>query len=99
MTVSIRVYVPKATPAKCKQNVCAYFTDKFGGCTTFNGRGKWRNPQTQEIISEPVEIIEVVCDPEKPATIAKNAAKIVKSNSNEDSVMWDIQPMETMGME
>jgi hypothetical protein len=48
---------------------------------------------------ENVTVYESVSDTNEPATIAKRCANIVKNNSNEDAVMWEIRPVGVMGME
>jgi hypothetical protein len=97
-TQAIRVYVPVNAPTDSHQDVKSYFSQRFGGYTEYSVNGGWESDSGQ-CIQEPVKIYECVADTNEPVTVAKRLAQMVKAQSDEDAVMWEIRPVTVMGME
>ena len=111
-TNAVRVYVPDALAEELHNRVRWYMSVRFGGVTSYGGRGSWipddardgAMPDTREarrdrMVSEQVTIYESVTDSNTPATTAKRCARMVKSESSEDSVMWEVRSVGTVRFE
>ena len=111
-TNAVRIYVPDALEEQLHDRVRWYLAVRFGGVTSYDGEGSWipddvrdaPTPDTREerrdrMVSEQVTIYESVTDSNQPATTAKHAARMVKSESDEDSVMWEVRPVGTVRFE
>ena len=97
MTVAMRVYVPSDAPAHVRTTVEQQLTSKHGGATTYDARGSWSDDD--RIVTDDMTVIESVADATQPATDLKRLARYVRDETNEDAVMWDIRPVETVGFE
>jgi len=111
-TNAVRVYVPDAVDNDIHGRVRWYLSVRFGGVTSYGGKGSWipddardgpmpdsREARKDRMISEPVTVYESVTDSNTPATTAKRCARIVKSETDEDSVMWEVRPVGTVRFE
>lgn len=111
-TNAIRVYVPDNVESDIHDRTKWYLAARCGGFTAYDSVGGWiperesagsmpesRAERFERLNQESVTVYESVSDTNEPATIAKRCANIVKNNSNEDAVMWEIRPVGVMGME
>lgn len=110
-THSIRVYVPDNVADSVHDRIKWYLSARLGGFTAYEGTGGWipdseragdmpesRAERFERMCQEPVTVYESVTDSNQPATVAKRCAQMVKSESNEDAVMYDIRPVAMKGM-
>jgi len=111
-TNAVRVYVPNAVSGGIHDRVRWYLSVRFDGVTSYDGEGSWipeserekstpdsRDDRKDRMVSEEVTVYESVTDSNQPATTAKRAARMVKSESDEDSVMWEVRQVGTVGFE
>lgn len=74
-----------------------YLANVATGTTTLKGQGTWQNP-SGTFESEDSVVVQATIRPkdlekgETPRDIAKGAAKAVKQESEQDSVMWQVTP-------
>lgn len=95
MTVAIRVYVPANAEPHVRATVEQQLSMKHGGATTFDARGSWVNDDDR-LETDDMLVIESVADSHDG--IAERLATYVKSQTNEDAVMWEVRPVNEMGM-
>ena len=111
-TNAVRIYVPDALAEQLHDRVRWYLSVRFDGVTSYDGKGSWipdeerdkptpnsREARKDRMVSEQVTVYESVTDSNQPATTAKRCARMVKSESDEDSVMWEVRPVGTVGFE
>jgi hypothetical protein len=109
---AVRVYVPDAVDDDIHARVRWYLSVRFGGVTSYDGRGSWipdserdkPTPDTREerrarMCTEDTTVYESVTDSNQPATTAKRAARMVKQLSDESAVLWEVRPVAATGME
>ena len=111
-TNAVRMYVPDALAEQLHDRVRWYLSVRFDGVTSYDGKGSWipddvrdeptpdsRQARRDRMVSEQVTVYESVTDSNQPATTAKRCARMVKSESDEDSVMWEVRPVAAVRFE
>lgn len=92
MTEKVMLYVP--TKPEDSKDVIRYvekrLSNEYGGVTTVKGKGKWVN-EDNKLISDNVKVIKSVGEIDKE--IVESLAKFVKKELNEDTVMYEINPV------
>lgn len=91
-TEKVVLYVPQDVENDLANTVRRRLADEYGGFTEKTAKGGWVNPDTGELVTESVRLIETVADGGKDAkTFAKSTARWLQEKSGEHTVMWETQ--------
>ncbi len=71
--------------------VCETLSREFGGATTYDGNGYYRNG-LGVLVLEPVTIVETITE-EEPTDILRNIADYVKLTLRQECVLFSVQPI------
>jgi hypothetical protein len=92
MTEKVTIYIP--TTAKDSKAVVEYvekrLSNEYGGVTTVEGKGKWVD-ENNNLITDNVKVISSVGEINEDTV--ETLAKFVKKALNEDSVLYEITPV------
>lgn len=100
-TKTVRLYLPEnisATHADMsaddvRDNVRADMAEHGGGWTEWTAEGGWDGPNG--LVREPVRVFECAVD-EHAHTLARHLTSMVKIHTDEDVVLADVRPCETV---
>ena len=87
----VTIPVPEGVPNGVKETLIQEATDMYGGVSITEGRGTYVRDDGS-IDDEAVTYVSVCMDVRRDSAEwwAKNAAKTVRENSDEECVMWEI---------
>lgn len=92
MSVKVTVTIPVDVDSEVIRRVKSHFVDEFEGYTQTTVEGEWYDQEADEVVhDESVRVWSLVDERWKAEVVGKANARLVARNSDEKSVMWDIQ--------